>query len=85
MSDNMQVLDMCYLLIQSCQLMEVGGEEAKRVYLGSNMPVRCISMACRIDRRHFMTDSEIAHARPKPSYVDVPTKFALEKPLAFGQ
>lgn len=52
MSDNMQVLNMCYLLIQSGKFMEMGCEEAKRVYLGSNMPVSCMSTACRTDLDH---------------------------------
>lgn len=49
----MQVLNMCYLLIQSCKFMEMGSEEAKRVYLRSNMPVSCMSTGCRTDLGHY--------------------------------
>lgn len=51
----MQVLNMCYLLIQSCKFMEMGSEEAKRVYLRSNMPVSCMSTGCRTDLGHLLT------------------------------
>lgn len=71
MGNYMQILDVRKLLVQRGELMEVCSKETEGVYLRCDVSVT--SYGQKLDQwTQDNTDSEMAQANPKPSYVDVP-------------
>lgn len=66
MSDNVEILDMGYLLIKCGKFMEMGCEQAESMYLGSNMPAWRLAIEV-LSLGRWVTDSDMAQARPNPS------------------
>lgn len=73
LSPDVVVLHLQHLFTQSSKLVKVGGKEAKGLDLCSNVSTgRALRQrpVCPASRK--IAHSEMAHARPNPSYVDVP-------------
>jgi hypothetical protein len=62
------------LLIERREFVEMGGEEAEGMDLGSDVPVWVVSESTECIYVEY-THSEIAQARPNPSYVEVPSVY----------
>jgi len=77
MSNDMQIFHVLNLLIKSSELVEMRSKEAKCANLWRDVPSSCSTKI--VKRMRKGSHSEIAHASPKPSYVDVPEERISEK------
>lgn len=84
MSNDVEVFHVRKLLVEGSQLVKVSSKQAESADVGRNMP----SGAIRYDssKENLISYSDIDHARPNPSYVDVPEEESdIDKPSLVQQ
>jgi hypothetical protein len=70
MSNDVEVFHVRKLLVEGSQLVKVSSKQAESADVGRNMPSGAIRY--NTSKENLISYSDIDHARPNPSYVDVP-------------